>query len=207
MIIVVEGISASGKTKWCSEHGGDHVIPEAGKVLDAPDCEKDPFAAAAFWSVRNAQRWQAALVAEAKTGLAICDTDPVKLHYDWCLWQIGEASEQQWRHALNFTRESLLAGRVGLADSYFVKEIDPPLARLQRDGDATRARRNFELHLRLQSPLIAWYEALGAALPGRVKFSLPTEWALPAGSGPKDGRYDVVAFDHAINLLPAVRAF
>lgn len=61
MILVVEGISASGKTTWCTKHGGPHVIPENGRFENEPDRKLDPAGAAAFWAERNVDRWQAAL--------------------------------------------------------------------------------------------------------------------------------------------------
>jgi hypothetical protein len=49
MIVVVEGISASGKSTWCARHGGSHVVPENGTIAGAPDRVADPTGAAAFW--------------------------------------------------------------------------------------------------------------------------------------------------------------
>jgi hypothetical protein len=79
MIVVVEGISASGKSTWYARHGGSHVVPENGRIAGAPDRVADPTGAAAFWAERNIDRWQAALAVERTTGHALCDTDPLKL--------------------------------------------------------------------------------------------------------------------------------
>lgn len=200
MIVVIEGISASGKSTWCNAHGGGHTIPETGPVQNVPCEQSDPQGAAAFWAGRNVMRWQAALAMEQRTGLALCDTDPLKLHYTWCLWQIGEATKQHWQLSLQAVRETVERGEIGFADAYFVKTIDPDLARAQARADLTRRRRKFELHVRLQPALLKWYEALDKALPGRVQFGFPNE--LPTMH--KMERYPgLAAFDDLIAALPA----
>ncbi|MBV9252163.1 MAG: hypothetical protein JO227_23325 [Acetobacteraceae bacterium] len=208
MIIVIEGISASGKTTWCHSQGAQHVVPETGRIEDAPDRAANPAAAARFWANLNAERWKSALAVEWETGTAICDTDPLKLHYIWCLWQIGEASEEHWGQQLAVFRQAFAEKRLGFADAYFVKVIDPVIARQQRESDTSRTRRNFELHVRLQPPLIAWYQALAAAIPAHVAFGLPDRLtAPPASEWLNKTRYDVFLFDKAIANLPRCRTF
>ncbi|RYF05943.1 MAG: hypothetical protein EOO77_27670, partial [Oxalobacteraceae bacterium] len=107
MIVVVEGISASGKSTWCARHSGSHVVPENGRIAGAPDRFADPTGEAAFWAERNIDRWQAALAVERATGHALCDTDPLKLHYVWCLCRVGEASERDWSLELAATRQTI----------------------------------------------------------------------------------------------------
>ncbi|WP_150785038.1 hypothetical protein [Pseudomonas fluorescens] len=200
MILVVDGISASGKTTWCARYGGQHVIPEHGRIEDEPDRLKDPVGAATFWAERNVDRWQAALIMEEKYSWALCDSDPLKLHYIWSLWQIGEASEHDWRLELAATRETIAQGRIGFADCYIVGRIDPQLARQRAQADSTRRRGKFELHVRLQTALLDWYSALDKVLPGRVRFGFPSE--MPALEN-LDGRYAVEAFDQMIASLHA----
>jgi len=208
MIIVVEGISASGKSTWCQKQGARHVVPENGPVSDMPGRDTDPAALARFWSEQNANRWQSALAIEQATGTAICDSDPLKLHYIWCLWQIGEAPRDHWRQQHAATRKILCERRIGFADAYFVHDIDPVLARHRRDGDATRQRRNFALHVRLQPPLMAWYRALDAALPGKVRFEFPQSPHIAPDTSPDVGaRYDVGVFDKIMTLLPQAPSF
>ncbi len=178
MIIVIEGISASGKSTWCAAHDASHIVRENAGVSGAPSGRSDPDGVAAFWADLNAKRWQAALVAEEQTSLAICDTDPLKLHYTWCLHQIGEATKKEWRSAVEATRVKIERCEIGFADAYFVKKISPEAARAQAMADSTRSRRRFELHVRLQPSLLKWYETLDTILPGRVAFGLPDE--LPA---------------------------
>lgn len=199
MIVVVEGISACGKSRYAARFGGRHVVAEHGRVAGAPERDAAPEAAARFWAGKNEERWHAALAVEAATGLAVCDTDPLKLHYIWSLWRIGAAPEAQWRAELAATRESFAAGRIGFADAYFVKRIDPEVARRQRDGDLTRTRRHFDLHVRLQEPLLAWYEAINAVLPRRVMFDFPPDPAPEPAEASK--RYDIGLFDAFVERL------
>lgn len=67
MIVVVKGISASGKSTWCARHGSSHVILENGRLTEAPDRVEDPVEAAAFWaegSVPNGLMWDFLAVQE-----------------------------------------------------------------------------------------------------------------------------------------------
>lgn len=198
MIVVVEGISASGKSSWCANHAPGQVIPENGRLEGAPDARVEPERAASFWAERNVARWQAALALEQETALAVCDTDPLKLHYTWSLWKIGGAREREWQFALAATRRTIAESHIGFADRYFVTSVEPELARNRAAADKTRRRRNFELHVRLQPPLLAWYAALGTVLPGRVHFGFPS--ALPTDPVPGP-RYDLAAFDTMIDAL------
>ncbi|BBK31959.1 hypothetical protein EDC65_0759 [Stella humosa] len=202
MILVVEGISASGKTTWCGQHGGGSVVPEHGRLDGVPDRGRDPAAAARFWAERNVDRWQAALAMEKGGRVAVCDTDPLKLHYVWCLWQIGEADERDWLLEHEATRDTVRDGRIGFADAYAVGRIEPQIARDRAHADATRRRRNFELHVRLQVALMRWYAAIDQIMPGRVQFGLPA--AMP-GVRHHAERCDLGAFDRVIAALPKDR--
>lgn len=198
MIVVVDGISASGKTTWCAQQGSAQVVAENGRFKDEPDRRHDPVAAAAFWAERNVERWQAALAIEQTASWAVCDSDPLKLHYVWCLWQIGEADARDWQLELAATRETIAQGRIGFADCYLVGHIDPALARQRAQADPTRRRRNFELHVRLQAALLSWYSALEQVLPGRVHIGFPAQ--MPALKN-LEGRYSLSAFDQLIAAL------
>lgn len=122
------------------------------------------------------------------------------------MWQIGAASQAQWRAECAATREQIATRKLGFADRYYVRPIDADQARRQRDDDPTRTRRHFELHLRLQAPLIAWYETLARALPGRVRFDWPASGELEADSAaaPDPLRYALDRFDALVGALPAV---
>jgi hypothetical protein len=200
MIVVVEGISAAGKTSWCRRHGAGHVVAESRPAGPAPDRDSDPRGAARFWIEENARRWQAAREMAARAGLAVCDTDPLKLHYSYGLWRIGKLAGEHWRFERDLAREAVAQGRLGLADLYLVSRIGPDGARVRRDADPSRTRRNFELHVRLGPPLIEYYGAMDAVLPERVIWTLPEE-GVPAAP-PRDKGADLLLFDALIDRLP-----
>jgi hypothetical protein len=186
MIVVVEGISAAGKTRWCRRHAPGHIVREARPGPDVPDRAAEPEQAAAFWIEQNMRRWQLAVEMEARTGLAVCDSDPLKLHYSYGLWRIGVLAEKHWRLERELTRRAVSAGRLGLADLYLVKRIDAEQARRQRDADPNRSRRHFDLHVRLGPPLEAWYRAVETVLPGRVRWILPDDGVPAAPQRPRE---------------------
>lgn len=204
MIVVVEGISASGKTTWCRKHAPGFTVPETGRRDDAPDSTLNAVAAARFWVQQGEHRWQAACAIERSRGVAVCDTDPIKLHYIWSLRRIGVVAERAWEAEHIATRDAIADGRIGFADAYLVKPIEPWRAWHQRNADPTRARRNFELHVQLLEPLAKWYEALEAVLPSAVIWNLPDAGLCGLSDrGNRSSEDAVQIFDEMIALLPS----
>jgi hypothetical protein len=200
MIIVIEGISAAGKTTWCREHAQSHLIRESYPA-DRREQPETGLATALYWTNWNAKRWGDALAMEEATGHAICDTDPQKLHYNWGMFQLGVLPESQWRLQLETCRAAFAEKRLGFADAYFVKAIDPAIARQQRDADTSKTRDRFDLNVQLQPSLLRWYTRMGEILAGRVRWGLP-ETGLSLGSITTNPlRYDISAFDAFIASL------
>ena len=200
MIVVVEGISAAGKTTWCNQVASASLLPESF----AADRKSQPVhgaQAAAYWTRWNAKRWSDACFIEQSCGLAVCDTDPLKLHYSWCLRQIGKSTEAEWQLAWQAARRAIAAQQLGFADVYLVKVIDAATARIQMQGDSSRTRTNFELHLRLQAPLLDWYRAIEQVFTGRVHWELSGDLKIPSMPS-NDRRYAVQAFDALLASLP-----
>jgi hypothetical protein len=84
-----------------------------------------------------------------------------------------------------------------------VKRIDPVLARHQRDANLTRSRRNFELHVKLHDPLMAWYRTMEKVLPRSVICNLPDYGlAILAERGNLPNKSSIVIFDQMVGLLP-----
>jgi hypothetical protein len=169
MIVVVEGPSAAGKTTWVTAHRhGAALIGEARPGI-ALSHRRD----AAHWAEVDAARWAAACQAERQAGIALCDTDPFKLHYVWCLWQTGNATAGQWHAEMNASRRLFGARRLGIADLILVSIPEPATLAARRRADTTRRRRNFDLHAQLAGPLRDWYRAVSALDPDRVRWGLP----------------------------------
>jgi hypothetical protein len=201
VIVAVEGLSAAGKTTWCRRHAVDFVA-EYVPTGTEPDGTDLP-AQAAYWVTINSQRWEDARLLEQQTGLAVCDSDPLKLHHSWCLSRIGAAPRERFEHELAQVRHAFTAGTLGLADLVLVSI--PPLETLQRqrNADPTRRRRHFDLHSQLGEHLRTWYTGVDALDPGRVIWKLPPE-GLPADvPKPRDQRSDITLLDALTASLPS----
>ena len=203
MIIVVEGASASGKSTWCAKYAAECTIPESAVTAGGPDRKAHPREAAAYWIDRNAERWAAALALEATAGVSVCDTDPMKLHYAWSLFVLGEIDTTAFSYEREATRAAVSAGRLGFADLVLVNEVAPPELRRRRDLDGTRPRRQFDLHVRLVEPLKYWYSTLAELSPGRVTFGLPAELPSLGSRGTRGQRSDLSLFDRLLGSLEA----
>lgn len=204
MIVVVEGPSAAGKTTWiAAHHQGAAVIGEA-RPNPAPHRLTDPAAAAAHWANLSAARWAAACQAEQQAGIAVCDTDPFKLHYIWCLWQTGNATAGEWHAEQNASRQLFAARRLGIADLILATIPEPTVLAARRHADTTRRRRHFGLHAQLADPLRAWYRAVSALDPDRVRWELPATGIPGRGTPrPRNPRTGTAIFDALIDQLPA----
>jgi hypothetical protein len=128
MIVVVEGPSGAGKTTWVAGHHRPAAVWEYMSEGGEPDRDSDPDGAARFWAEASARRWQQALETESEHGMAVCDTDPFKLHYVWGLWRLGEASTSAWMTEARANREKFGAGRLGLADLILCDIFPTPLS-------------------------------------------------------------------------------
>lgn len=183
----------------------ESVVPEYASAGAREPDPSDPRAAAAFWMKVNGDRFEQATAIERSHGLAVCDTDPLKLHYSWCLARCGAAPWDRFRVQAALARQMFEQGRLGLADAVLLGEAPPTELRLRRAQDSGRRRGNFDLHLRLVEPLREWYaawEALDAE--SRVR------WALPAGGLPADlpaprpTRTDPMLLDRLLSGLPEI---
>lgn len=101
----------------------------------------------------NASRWAAAQSVECTVGVAVCDSDPLTLHYSCCLARIGAGSVERWESELRAVRRAFDARRLGFADLVLVSVPELETLRMRKAGDPTRRRRSFERHVRLREPL------------------------------------------------------
>jgi len=192
MIVAVEGVSAAGKTTWCRRHAPLSTVAEYA----GPDPTAEGVDAAEFWTRVNQSRWAQALAIERMTGNAFCDTDPLKLHYTWCLWQRGRASREQWLLEVQHRRTAIVQRALGFADRIVMLEPDEQTVRTQRDADQSRRRGNFEFNLSLAPLLGFWYRSLEQLSYGRVVWNAAASDVLDHPSA-RD-RYSVALFDDLI---------
>ena len=207
MIIVVEGISAAGKTTYSRRFGEPFCVSEFEAEGAIPGMQDAPRVHAEYWLQHNIRRFRAALAIEAERGFAICDTEPFKSHFDWCMVRAGFKSMEVFHEAMPLARAAIAAGEIGFADRYLVKHIEPDVACAQKEGDKTRSRRRWDMHLALQPHLIAWFEALAGVIPDRVQF----QWPEPEdvlrdiqSRTPEENprRFDVSILDDLLDRLP-----
>lgn len=195
MIVVVEGPSAAGKTTYVTAAGGTVVVPEhAG---EGPESGLSYSERAEFWAGQNRRRWEAAVQTERAHGLALCDTDPLKLHYDYCLLRIGRLERAPALAAVAACRESIADQRLGIADLVLCSVPDSDVLAERKQGDTSRSRRNFATNAQLGAPLRDWYRALEEIDPGRVRWEFPP--ALPDVAS--RARYDLDLFDSWMSRL------
>jgi hypothetical protein len=161
VIVAVDGAAGSGKTTWCRTHHPGFV-PDGSLDVD---------------------RWASALAHEQERGIAVCDTDPIRLHYQLGLYRLGAIDRAAWRREAARVRRAVGRDRLGFADLVLVAE---PVA---EGGD---------LQGRLAPIQRRWYEALAELEPARVAFGLPDE--LP-GSSLRENRYSVELLDALIARL------
>lgn len=205
MIVAVEGPSAAGKTTWCRSRA-DRFVPEYAPTGIEPrhTCEADLPIEADYWVGVNTARWAQALELETEVEIAVCDSDPLKLHYSWCLAAVGAAPVDRFAAEAQRSRTAFESGRLGLADVVVLLAPEEQALRRQKLADATRRRRSFELHARLREPLLAWYSAVERVDPGRVFRDSPADFALLTEVAPRVNRSDPKLFDAVLAHLPAI---
>ena len=102
VIIAVEGPSAAGKTTWCrAQMTNESVVEEFVAEYQPTGFEPDGTnleVQASYWTTVNSKRWSQAEDLEARTGIALCDSDPLKLHYSWCLAAVGAAPRERFEY-------------------------------------------------------------------------------------------------------------
>lgn len=201
VIVAAEGPSAAGKTVWCRAHASDFVAEYV--AVDAEPDGTDLDVHAHYWVSVNSARWCRAIALEQQTGLAICDSDPLKLHYSWCQAMAGAGPVDRFTHELDHSRAAFRNGELGFADLVFVSIPAVATLRFRRDADPSRRRRAFELHAGLAEHLRCWYEAVDALEPGRVIWNLPADVSPFLIAGPRTRRSDVALLDELVAQLPS----
>ena len=151
----------------------------------------------------NVDRWSAALRLEAATGTAVCDSDPLKLHYSWSLARNRRRASRAVPAGAGRVRRAVGRGELGLPDLALVTIPDPADLQHRKDHDPSRRRRHFDLHLRLAEPLREWYSAMAHLDPDRVLWDQPVDGltGLPR-LGARPSRSDVGSLDLLVAALP-----
>ncbi|WP_037799876.1 hypothetical protein [Streptomyces sp. NRRL F-5635] len=191
MIIVAEGPTAVGKSRYANTFPPAQLVNETPGHVRPPD-DADTDEASRFWVRCNEERWAEVLDREDGQGRAVCDTDPLKLHFTWTLARAGVSpTTDEFVRQLRLTRSAIGRKALGVADLIACVILPEEVLREQRMRDISRRRRNFEVHVRLAEPLREWYSALDFVDPGRVIW----EWPDVSRRGDRRERYDLDLFD------------
>lgn len=142
---------------------------------------------------------------EEAVDLVVCDTDPFKLHYSWCLFRLGEISKSDWDYEVGLARQYFESDELGFADLVLVNDRDGEQLSQRRRSDTNRRRRNFDLHSQFGPPLRDWYRAIQQFDPRRVIWELPSEGLTQEqlAVGVRDERSGTEAFDRFMKSLGA----
>ncbi|CAN5690960.1 hypothetical protein BH24ACT5_BH24ACT5_15570 [soil metagenome] len=122
VIVVVEGPSAAGKSTWAARWPSTQIVAEHGSIVPPPDLSPDE--TAQFWTAMNCSRWQRATEIERSGWVAICDTDPLKLHYDYGLARMGAVSWADFVGRARHCERAISEQRLGIADIILVEIPD-----------------------------------------------------------------------------------
>jgi hypothetical protein len=183
--------------------GGGHLIdripPSPGRGRRQPAATADAGLAPA--REIQSRRWATALRVESRAGVAVCESDPLKLHNVWSRWQLGHAERAHFEREAAAARQRLVLGRLGFADVVVVARTDEATARANARRDGSRSRSGFELHVQLGEPLRRWYATLDELSPGHVVWSLPEAGLLALPRRLRVIRSDMDLFDRFVARL------
>lgn len=177
------------------------MVPEYAPTGSEPD-GTDRDRQASYWTTVNSQRWRCAVELERCSNVVLCDSDPLKLHYSWCLARVGADSRARFAAELREVRAALADGGLRLADLVLVSIPPLELLRRQREADSSRRRRSFELHARLAEPLRDWYEAMDQAGVAQVHWPFSRSVAAAAPDALQRNRSDPLMLDRLVERLP-----
>ena len=88
-------------------------------------------------------------VLEKQNRVVLCDSDPLKLHYSWCLARFGAVPWPRFEHELRYVRKALADARLGFTDMVLVSIPPLHVLRSRKATDMARQRRSFDLHAKL----------------------------------------------------------
>jgi len=165
-ILCIEGPSAVGKTTVCrvleDEHGFVRIAEVNEHFVRGP--HEPPF----WYFERQVERWRMAQTISSAGGIALLDGDA--LQPLWYNWIFSQDAAQSMPDTLAFYRTQIEHGSLGLPDRYFVLMSSEDALRARKAADASRSRRNFDRHLQLVAPQLAYFRAVQDTAPDRVRF-------------------------------------
>jgi hypothetical protein len=163
-IIAIEGASAVGKSTVCrilEAEFGFTRIPEVNELYS-----RGRDASSNWYFERQIDRWRMACEVSSTGRSAVLDGDPFQPV--WYNWIFPDCGLQPMAEVIGFYREKVNAGMIGCPDKYYVLTSTESELRRRKASDQRRSRRNFEKHLRLIQPQLAYFAAINNSAPGLV---------------------------------------
>lgn len=163
-IVAIEGASAVGKSTVCrilEAEFGFTRIPEVNELYS-----RGRDASSNGYFERQIDRWRMACEVSSTGGSAVLDGDPFQPV--WYNWIFPDGGCQPMAEVIGFYREKVNAGMIRCPDKYYVLTSTESELRRRKASDQRRSRRNFEKHLRLIQPQLAYFAAINNSAPGLV---------------------------------------
>lgn len=162
MIICFEGPSAIGKTKL-SESLSDqfNIVPEVNLLF-----ERDETATKLWYYEKQVERYK---LCKESGHSSILDGDIFQpLWYNWIYgYPSGFPSKQE---TMDFYSQMIKEGHIQFPDLYILFQADENELRQRKEADGSRARRNFEKHLKLIEPQQKYFRFLADETDIDVEF-------------------------------------
>lgn len=137
------------------------AVPEVNLLFSRPS-DPDP----RWYLERQQERWERACRSASGASLAVLDGDVLQAL--WYGWAYGFTNHQSLSELVAFYRPLMACGTLAFPDAYFVLECSVKELRSRKAGDATRKRRNFDLHLQFIEPQRVYFQVLQSLAPALV---------------------------------------
>lgn len=164
-VICIEGASAVGKSNVCrvlEAEFGFTRIPEVNELYSRSS-EESP----SWYFERQIDRWRMACDVSSIGGSAILDGDPFQpVWYNWIFPDLGL---QPISEVVRFYQEKVNSGIIRFPDKYYLLTASELELRRRKESDQNRSRKNFEKHLRLIEPQMAYFTAMNEGASGLVR--------------------------------------
>lgn len=163
-VICIEGASAVGKSTVCrvlEKEFGFTRIPEVNELYPRSS-DESPI----WYFERQLDRWKMACDVSSIGGSAILDGDPFQpIWYNWIFSDIGL---QPIPEVIKFYHDKVSSRVIRFPDKYYLLTTSELELRRRRESDRNRSRKNFEMHLRLIEPQMAYFTAMNNGALGLV---------------------------------------